>query len=40
MRSRVAGTALVRRIAPPLVVTREELDRALAILDQALSEMF
>ena len=36
----VAGMAPVRRIAPPLVVTRVELDRALAIMDQELSEMY
>jgi len=35
----VGGMAAVWRVAPPLVVTRAELDRALAIMDQALSEM-
>ncbi|HAN60450.1 MAG TPA: aspartate aminotransferase family protein, partial [Gammaproteobacteria bacterium] len=28
----------VWRIAPPITVTRNEIDRAIAILDQALSE--
>jgi 2,2-dialkylglycine decarboxylase (pyruvate) len=32
------GVASIFRIAPPLVVTREQIDRAIAILDQALSE--
>ena len=31
-------TAHIFRIAPPLTVTREEIDSALAILDQALGE--
>ena len=28
----------VWRIAPPITVTRDEIDRAVAILDQSLSE--
>jgi 2,2-dialkylglycine decarboxylase (pyruvate) len=32
------GTSSLFRIAPPLTVTRNEIDSALAILGQALSE--
>ena len=33
-----AASAHVFRIAPPLTVTREQIDTAMAILDQALTE--
>ena len=32
------GSAHIFRIAPPLTVTRDQIDTALAILDQALTE--
>ena len=32
------GVANVFRIAPPLIVTREQIDTAMTILDQALTE--
>jgi 2,2-dialkylglycine decarboxylase (pyruvate) len=35
----VGGMAAVWRIAPPLTVTRDEIDRALSILDDALTEV-
>jgi 2,2-dialkylglycine decarboxylase (pyruvate) len=35
----VGAMASIWRIAPPLTVSREEIDRAIAILDQAISEV-
>jgi len=35
----VGGMAAVWRIAPPLIITAEEIDRGLAIIDQAMSDM-
>ena len=34
----VGVTAAVWRVAPPLTVSRSEIDRAIAILDQSISE--
>lgn len=38
--NRVGGPHSVWRIAPPLTVSRDEIDRAIAIMDQALTEIF
>lgn len=37
--NRVGGPHSVWRIAPPLTVSRDEIDRAIAIMDQALTEI-
>jgi 2,2-dialkylglycine decarboxylase (pyruvate) len=35
----VGAMASIWRIAPPLTVSREEIDRGIAILDQAIAEV-
>jgi 2,2-dialkylglycine decarboxylase (pyruvate) len=35
----VGAMASIWRIAPPLTVSREEIDRGIAILDQAITEV-
>jgi acetylornithine/N-succinyldiaminopimelate aminotransferase len=36
--NRTAGTVI--RLLPPLIITKEELDRAIGLLDAAFSEVF